>query len=316
MARFILRRMALMLLTLFIVSVLVFTLAEVLPGDVGRTILGPYATPEQVAALNHELGVDRPLPVRYLDWITDFVTGDWGESYLLDTSTFDLIMERLWNSMKLGLTASVIIIPISILMGVLAGLREGGFIDRFVSIVGLSLTAIPEFVSGVILLVLFAVQLQWLPVSAQAPPGSPFWEQIRYFLLPAMPLMFVLFGYIARMARAGTLDVVESQYYRTAVLKGLPRWQVIGRHVLRNSLPPTVTVVALQTGFLVGGLVVIETLFNYPGLGKLLLDSAIGHDVIVLEAGAMTTGVIIMVLNLFADLSYGLLNPRIRLATT
>jgi peptide/nickel transport system permease protein len=283
---------------------------------VGRTILGPYATPEQVAALNHELGVDRPLPIRYLDWIGGFLTGDWGDSYLLSTPTFDLIMERLWNSMKLGLTASVIIIPISILMGVLAGLREGGLIDRFVSIVGLSLTAIPEFVSGVILLVLFAVQLRWLPVSAQAPPGSPFWEQIKYFLLPAMPLMFVLFGYIARMARAGTLDVVESQYYRTAVLKGLPRWQVIWRHVLRNSLPPTVTVVALQTGFLVGGLVVIETLFNYPGLGKLLLDSAVGHDVIVLEAGAMTTGVIIMALNLFADLSYGLLNPRIRLATT
>lgn len=312
MARFILRRLALVAVTLALVSVLVFALAQVLPGDIGRTILGPYAPAEQVIALNHKLGYDRPLVVRYGDWVGGFVTGDWGDSVLLGRPIASLAFDRLVNSLQLALVALAIIVPVSVGLGVLAGLKEGRFFDRLISVVGLSLTAIPEFVSGVILLVVFAVALEWLPVSAQFSPGAGPIERLRHLILPAIPLMFVLFGYIARMARAGTVDALQSPYVRTAVLKGLPWRHVIVRHVLRNSLLPTITVIGSQVGWLVGGLVVIETLFNYPGIGKLMLDSAVEHDVPVLQATALLVAVVYMLSNLAADLLYGLLNPRIR----
>ena len=315
MARFIARRLALMLVTLVLVSVLVFALAEIVPGDVGRTILGPFATAEHVHELDHELGVDRPLPVRYADWISGFLTGDWGESPVLQREVRPLVFERLGSSLQLALVALIIIVPLSVGLGVLAGLKEGRLLDRTISIVGLSLTAIPEFVSGVILLVAFGVALNWFPVISQIPAGTGFLERIHRLVLPSIPLMFVLFGYIARMARAGTIDALESAYVRTAVLKGLPWRHVVARHVLRNSLLPTITVVGTQIGWLVGGLVVIETLFSYPGIGKLMYDSAKAHDVPMLEATVLLVGFIYMLSNFAADLLYGLLNPRIRYAT-
>lgn len=316
MGRLLLRRLALMLVALALVSVLVFSLAEVVPGDVGRTILGPYATPEQVRALNHELGYDRPLPVRYGDWLAGFVTGDWGDSVVLRTPIRPLVFERLGNSLQLALVALLLIVPVSVGLGVVAGLKEGRFVDRLISVAGLSLIAIPEFVSGVILLVVLGVGLGWFPVIAQIPPEADLVERLHRLFLPAVPLMFVLFGYVARMARAGTVDVLESAYVRTAVLKGLPRRHIVVRHVLRNSLLPTITVIGAQVGWLAGGLVVVETLFSYPGIGKLMLDSALGHDVPVLEATTLLVAVIYMLSNLAADLLYGLLNPRIRHATT
>lgn len=313
MTRFLVRRLVLMVVTLLVVSIVIFLLAQIVPGDVGRTILGPYATPDQVAALDHKLGYDKPILVRYLSWLGHFVTGQWGDSTLLQEPVGDLLGDRLLNSLQLAAVAIVLIVPFSIGMGVAAGLREGTKFDRVVTTLGLSLTAIPEFVSGVVLLVIFAASLRWFPVSAAFPSSAGPIERLHHLLLPSIPLMFVLFGYIARMARAGTIGVVEAPYYRTAVLKGLPRREVVRNHVLRNALPPTITVVGLQVGYLAGGLVVIETLFNYQGVGKLLLDSAVGHDVPVLETTALLIAVMIMVANLLADLSYGLLNPRIRL---
>lgn len=312
MGRFVLRRLVLMLVTLFFVSLLVFFLSQVLPGNVGRAILGPYASNAQVAALDRHLGYDRPIPVQYVQWLARFVQGRWGHSYVLGTQVAPLVLSRLWASVQLGVVALVVIVPISIVMGVVIGLREGGLLDRVVSMTGLSLIAIPEFVSGIILLVILSVDLNWFPVSAQAPPGAGLLSRIHHLLLPAFPLMFVLFGYLARMARAGTLQVVESGYYRSAVLKGLPRWRIVTHHVLRNALPPTITVTAIQAAGLVSGLVVIETLFNYPGIGQLLLNSAVNHDVPVLEATTLLIGLIIMTANLLADISYGLLDPKIR----
>lgn len=314
MARFLLRRLGLMVVTLAVVSVVVFVLSEVVPGDVGRTILGPYATPEAVRALNHELGYDRPLPVRYADWVGGFLTGDWGESVVLRTPIRPLVFDRLWMSLQLAAVALVLIVPLSIGAGVVAGLREGRLSDRTISVGGLSLTAIPEFVSGVILLVVFAVALDWFPTTARFADGAGPVERLHHLLLPAIPLMLVLFGYIARMARAGTIDALGSPYVRTAVLKGLPWRHVVRRHVLRNSLLPTITVVGVQVGWLVGGLVVIETLFTYPGIGKLMLDAAKSHDVPLLEITVLLVAVVYMLSNLAADLLYGVLNPRIRLA--
>jgi peptide/nickel transport system permease protein len=312
--RYFLKRFGLALITLVLVSVAVFAVAEVLPGDVGRTILGPYASNEQVERLNHELGNDRSLPVRYGDWIGGFVTGDWGESQLLSTPVRPLVSERLKNSLILGGFALLLIVPISIGLGVLAALHYGKFLDRLISVTGLSLIALPEFVGGVILLVVFAVELGWFPVSSDVPSANPV-DVFRQLLLPSIPLMLVLFGYISRMARAGTVESLHSNYVRTAILKGLPRRTVITRHVLRNALLPTISVVLVQVGYLVGGLVVIETLFNYPGIGKLVLESAVGHDLPVLEATVLTVALLYMVSNLVADVLYAVLNPRIRLAS-
>ncbi|TMJ97567.1 MAG: ABC transporter permease [Actinobacteria bacterium] len=315
MRRFLLTRIGLALITLVLVSIMVFAVSQLLPGDVGRTILGPYATNAQVASLDHELGVDKPLLVRYKNWIVGFVQGDWGQSALLNQPVRPVVLHRLANSLMLGGFALVLIVPFSILMGVLAALHYGKTVDRLISVTGLSLIALPEFVAGVILLVLFAVKVQWFPVSSSVPKANPV-DWFRQFLLPSIPLMLVLFGYISRMARAGTVDALLSNYTRTAVLKGLPRRTVIWRHVLRNALLPTISVVSVQVGYLVGGLVVIETLFNYPGIGKLTLDSAIGHDLQVLESTVLMIAVLYMVTNLVADVLYGILNPRVRLASS
>jgi len=312
MGRFVLRRLWLTALTLVLVSIIIFAVAEVLPGDPGRTVLGPYATQEQVDVLNREFGVDRPLPVRYADWVSDVVRGDWGTSYQLNEEVLPLVADRLGNSLLLGAFAFLLIVPLSIALGVYSALREGRWQDRTLSVAGLSMLALPEFVSGVVLIVLFAVTLEWFPVSSDVPSANPV-DVIRQLTLPAIPLVFVLFGYIARMTRAGTIDALRSNYTRTATLKGLPRSAVIGRHVLRNALLPTITVVSVQVGYLVGGLVVIETLFNYPGIGKLTLDAAVGNDLPVLEACVLVTALLFALANLAADLLYGVLNPRVRL---
>jgi peptide/nickel transport system permease protein len=313
MLRLIGRRLLLMIPTLILVSILVFALAEVLPGDVGRTILGPYATQEQVDILNEQMGMDRPLYARYLSWAGGFVTGDWGESALLKTAVFPTVMRALGNSLILAGFALVIIVPTSIVVGVFAGLRRDSGLDRAITVSTLSMTVIPEFVSGVILIYVFAVWLKWLPVSAMPPDGSPFVSRFYYLILPAIPLMFLELGYIARMARVGTVQVLAMPYIRTAVLKGLPRRRVIFGHVLRNAMVPTVTVIGSQVGWLIGGLVVIETLFVYPGIGKVMVDAAQYHDVVMLEASVLMVAVIYMIANLIADIVVAFLNPRIRM---
>ncbi|HSD01048.1 MAG TPA: ABC transporter permease [Gaiellales bacterium] len=314
MARYLLRRLGLTLITLILVSFAVFAAAEVLPGDVGRTILGPYASQQQVDQLNHQLGTDETLVRRYVTWAGNFVRGDWGESPIQRVEVRPLVLDRLKNSLILGAFALVLIVPFSIALGVFAALHYGKALDRIISISGLSFVALPEFVVGVVVIVVFAVQLGWFPTTSQVPSADPV-DIVRQCLLPCIPLMFVLFGYISRMARAGTMQALRSNYTRTAVLKGLPQRYVIVRHVLRNALLPTITVVSVQVGYLVGGLVVVEKLFNYPGIGLLILNAALGHDLPVLEASVLMIALIYTVSNLVADVLAALLNPRVRLAT-
>jgi peptide/nickel transport system permease protein len=313
MGRYLLRRLGLTAITLVLVSFAVFAAAEVLPGDVGRTILGPYASQQQVDQLNHQLGTDEPLVRRYFTWAGNFVRGDWGESPIQNVEVRPLVLERLKNSLILGAFALVLIVPFSVALGVFAALHYGRTLDRVISISGLSFVALPEFVVGVVVIVVFAVQLGWFPTTSQVPSADPV-DIVRQCLLPCIPIMFVLFGYISRMARAGTIEALRSNYTRTAVLKGLPRRHVIVRHVLRNALLPTIAVVSVQVGYLVGGLVVVETLFNYPGIGQLILTAATGHDLPVLEASVLMIALIYMASNLVADIVAALLNPRVRLA--
>jgi peptide/nickel transport system permease protein len=310
--RFIVRRLLFIVPTLLLVSVLIFLMEEIVPGDIGRVILGPYASDQQVAVLDHQLGADKPLVERYASWLGGFVTLHWGESPILQQPVFSLTMQRLWNSAQLAALALVIIIPTSILLGVIAALRRDGMIDRVITVVSLSLTVVPEFVSGVVLIILLAIGLKLFPYPTTIPPDAGPLTHIYYLILPAIPLMFVELGYIARMARAGMLEALDTPYVRTATLKGLPRRRIVVTHALRNALAPTVAVIGTQIGWLVGGLVVVETLFNYPGLGKVMADSATLHDVRVLEATVLVVAAIYMLSNLAADIIVALLNPRVR----
>jgi len=214
--------------------------------------------------------------------------------------------------LKLAALAFVMVVPLAILAGVFAALRAGRPTDRIITTVGLSFSVMPEFVSGIVLIMVFGVWLRWLPISATWPEGAGPLTQVRYLLLPAMPLFLVLFGYIARMARAGTIEALGSDYTRTAVLKGLPWPVVIWRHVLRNALLPTITVIATQTGYLIGGLVVVETLFRYQGIGSLIYSAAKTKDFPMLQAGVLVVGAVFIAATLLADILATLLNPRLR----
>jgi peptide/nickel transport system permease protein len=310
--RYLLRRLGLAVITLWLLSLIIFLAGQILPGNPARSILGPLSAESAVRALDHQLGVDRPLLTQYWTWITGILRGNMGQSYQYQSAVEPLLRAALANSAKLAALALVVIIPLGILGGVVAALNAGRPVDRIISLTGLSAATLPEFVSGIVVIVIFSVGLKILPATAQAPAGSSFPTQLRYLILAAVPLVFVLFGYIARMARAGTIEVLESDYVRTATLKGLKRNVVIWRHVLRNSLLPTITVIATQTGYLIGGLIVVETLFNYQGIGNLIYKAATNHDFPMLEAGVLTVGVIYMIATLVADVTTTLLNPRLR----
>lgn len=310
--RFLATRLVLSAITLWLLSVIVFAGGQLLPGDIGRAILGPLADARAVAALDHQLGVDRPLVTQYVEWIAHFVRGDMGISYAYREPVGPFIGEALAHSAKLGLLAFVVVVPLGIAGGVWAAMHAGRWLDRVISITGLSATVVPEFVSSIALILIFGVWLRWLPIEASWPPDAGVLEQLRHLVLPVLPLVFVFFGYIARMARAGTVEALDADYTRTAILKGLPQRVVIWRHVLRNALLPTITVAATQLGYMIGGLVVVETLFHYQGIGSLIYNAAKAKDFPMLEAGVLTIGVVYTVANLVADALNVLLNPRLR----
>jgi peptide/nickel transport system permease protein len=309
---FILKRVGLGLITLWILSLIVFFAAQILPGDPARAILGPLAAPSAVSSLSHQLGTDKPVIQQYWTWISHFVTGNPGNSYQYQAPIGPLLTTALGNSLKLAAVAFILVVPLGIMGGVIAALNFGKPVDRVLSVVGLSAVVIPELVSGIILILIFGIWLNILPIQASTPPGSSLGTQLYHLILPAIPLVLILFGYIQQMARAGTAEALASDYARTATLKGLPRGVMIRRHVLRNSLLPTITVIATQTGYLIGGLVLVETLFHYNGIGSLIYNAANNKDFPMLEAGVLTIGIVYMVATLIADILYSLLNPRIR----
>jgi peptide/nickel transport system permease protein len=300
------------LVTLVLLSVVVFAGGQLLPGDVGRNILGPLADARAVAVLNHRLGADQPAAMQYLHWAWHALRGDFGMSTAFRAPVAPMVFSALLNSLKLAGVTLVLVVPGAIAAGVYAALRAGRWQDRAIGLISLSLTVLPEFVTGIMLILVFGIWLRVLPIEAATPPGASALTQIRHLILPALPLVLVLFGYIARIARAGTVAALEADYARTAMLKGLPRRTVILRHVLRNALLPTITVIAGQISYLTGGLVVVETLFRYQGIGSLILTAAHGRDYKMLEAGILAVGAIFIAATLGADLLIGVLDPRLR----
>jgi peptide/nickel transport system permease protein len=295
-----------------LLSVLVFAAAQLLPGNIGRNVLGPFASPADVTKFNHEHGVDRPIVSQYWSWVSNFAQGDLGTSLQYNVSVGKLLGPSLVNSLKLAALAFVLVVPLSLLGGTVAALRRNRVTDRVITVTGLSLTSIPEFVTAIVLIVIFGVVLKWLPVSATAPPGSGMLTQIKYLLLPSFALVAVLFGYIARITRAGVIEAIDADYTRTAYLKGLGTRTVLFKHVLRNSLLPTIAVVATQTGYLIGGLLVIEKLFNYNGIGQRIYVAGTNKDFTLLQSGVLIVGIVYLAATLIADILYSVLNPRIR----
>ena len=254
MIRLVGRRVGLLLITLLIASAVIFALTVLLPGDTARIILGRDARPEAIEALREELGLNDPIPVQYANWLTAFVTGDWGRSFTGGNAAVrPLVLDRLGNSLQLALLAILLSVPLSIALGTLAGLRENRRTDAAISVGALAIVGLPEFVTSLVLIAVFAKGLGWFPATSSAPdPGHPA-DWLRNLMLPAVAASFVLIAYIVRMTRAGVIEELRKPYVRTATLKGLPQRTVITRHVLRNALLPTITIIALSFGWLVGG---------------------------------------------------------------
>jgi peptide/nickel transport system permease protein len=312
LTRYVVKRIGLALITLVLLSVIVFAVSTILPGNVGRAVLGPFAAQESVDQLNEQLGTNRSIVTQYREWAGGLLHGDLGTSLTKQVPAWDLLGPALANSFKLAFVAFIICVPLSILAGIVAALRYGKATDKSITTAGLSFSAMPEFVSGIFLILVFAIWLGWLPVTAQAEEGASVATQFEYLLLPAFTLTLVLLGYIARITRASMIEALDSDYARTAHLKGLAPSVVIRRHVLRNALLPTIAVVAVQVGYLVGGLVVVEVLFNYQGVGSLIYEAARQKDLPLLTAGVLVVGIVYLTVTLIADLLYAVLNPRIR----
>ncbi len=313
MSRYILRRLGFLLLTVILTSIIVFVITQLLPGDVARVILGREAGEAALQALRHQLGLDQPLLVQYGRWLGHFITGDWGTSYSTKVAIFPLVMGRLRNSIMLAAMILVFAIPTAVVLGVVAGLNEGRWIDNLISVSSLSVVGLPEFVTGLVLIQVFAFTLHWFPANSSIRLGTGFLEALPRLILPALTAVLVLLAYIARLTRAGVIEELKKPYVRTAVLKGLPGRTVTIKHVMRNALLPTVTVIAISFGWMISGLIVIENVFNYPGLGRLMVFAIGRHDLPLLQAVTMVTVVAFASANLAADLMYAALNPRIRL---
>ena len=312
MIRFIIRRFAFVLLILLISSMLMFAATQILPGDVAKMILGRFATAEALANLREQLGLDRPMAIQYLSWLGNFVRGDWGISLSTDNPVMHLVISRLLNSARLALVAFVMYVPLGIILGLVAALRRNSMTDQAISIGSLSFIGLPEFVTGVILISIFAIKLKWLPASSAISPEAGFIEALPRLILPGITISLVSLAYITRMTRSSTVEVLLTDYVRTAYLKGLRPFQVLFGHVLRNALLPTVTVIAMGIGWLIGGLIVTESLFSYPGLGRLLLFAIQRQDIPLIQAITMLLVVVFSFSNLLADIIYAYLNPRIR----
>ena len=313
MLRYLLRRLGFLLLTVILTSLLIFIITQLLPGDVARVILGREASDAALEALRQELGLNKPLPIQYLTWLGRFATGDWGKSYSTSLPIRPLVLERLGNSLMLAGLTLVIAIPLSIVLGVWAGLNENKAVDNVISIASLSVVGLPEFVTGLALIHLLAFGLRLFPANSSIEPGSNFFDALPMLVLPALTATLVLLAYVARLTRAGVVEELKRPYVRTATLKGLPRRTVVVRHVLRNALLPTITVIAISFGWLISGLIVIENVFNYPGLGRLLTFAIDRRDLPLLQAITLLAVLGFSLSNLAADLLYATLNPRIRL---
>lgn len=308
----VLKRIGLGILTLLVISVLIFVGVEALPGDLAETILGQNALPETVQAFRKELKLDLPPHIRYFSWLSGFVRGEFGNSLSNGRPIADLIGWRLANTVFLAAAAAVIAAPISILLGILAALYRNSLFDRMISMVTLSTISFPEFFIAYILIALFSVQLTLFPSISNVNDQMSLWEKIHAIVLPGLTLSMVVIAHMMRQTRAAIINVLASPYIEMAHLKGLSRGRIIVLHAFPNALSPVINVVALNLAYLVVGVVIVEVVFVYPGLGQLLVDSVSKRDIPVVQASGLIFASVYIGLNLLADILSILSNPRLR----
>jgi peptide/nickel transport system permease protein len=309
--KIILQRIALGLITLFVVSVIIFSAVQLLPGDLAQQILGQSATPETVAAFREQLGLNQPAVIRYFAWLGDIVTGDFGKSLANGREISDLLSMRLGNTLFLAAFAAIIAVPLALFLGVAAAIYRNTWFDRLINAVTLSSISFPEFFIAYILLLFFAVKTNIFPSLSNISPDAGFTERLDKTILPAITLTLVVVAHMMRMTRATIVNLLASPYIEMARLKGIRRSRVIVWHALPNALGPIINVVALNLAYLVVGVVVVEVVFAYPGLGQLLVDSVAKRDITVVQAASLTFASIYIVLNLVADVLSILTNPRL-----
>ena len=305
------QRLALGFLVLFVVSLIIFLGVELLPGDLAQAILGQAATPETVAAFRKELGLDLPAPVRYLDWLGGIVQGDFGKSLANQRQISELLGVRLWNTLFLAAVAAVISVPLALILGILAALYRNSWYDRGVNIFTLSSISFPEFFVAYILILWLAVNAGVFPSISNVGPETGFVERIVKTMLPALTLTLVVVAHMMRMTRASIINLLASPYIEMARLKGLKPGRVIVKHALPNALAPIINVVVINLAFLIVGVVVVEVVFVYPGLGQLLVDSVAKRDIPVVQACSLVFAATYIILNLTADVLQILSNPRL-----
>ena len=316
MFRLIIRRLALGLLTLVLVSGIVFVAVEALPGDACTAYLGRMAQGKRLENCRRDFGLERPALTRYVEWTAAAVQGDLGISLKRNKPITGIIGPRLRNTLVLGLAATMIGVPIAVLLGIIAGLWRDRPVDLWVSTTAILAMTIPEFVSATMLILIFSIWLGWLPGIVTTPPNAPLFEFLLDIILPIVTLALVMTAHILRMVRTSVIDVMASDYIQMARLKGVPYWRMVFRHVLPNALLPTINLVALTIAWLLGGVVVIEVVFNYPGLGRLTINAIADRDLAMVQAIALILATIYVGLNLFADLLTLVVNPRLRTMQT
>jgi peptide/nickel transport system permease protein len=307
-------RLALALVTLLAVSAFVFFFTEVLPGDIAARVLGRESSAEQRQIFRDEKGLDRPVYERYADWVAGAVRGDFGKSLVNDEHVSTVLADRASNTLLLAAFAFVLYIPVTLIAAILSALYRDRWPDSITSFLTLLGLSMPEFVLGTILIFVFAVELHWLPALSFAEPGASFPSRLNSLVLPAVTLMVGMAVYAIRMLRDNLIEVLDSEYVRMATLKGVPRWRVVLRHALPNALGPGLNVTALNLTYLIGGIVVVERVFSYQGLGQLLVDAIFNRDTPVVEAVTLLASAVYIGANLLADVLALMLNPRLRTA--
>lgn len=309
MLRYIGRRLLWTVGTLLLTSIIIFTATRVLPGDVATLMLGTFATPESLETLRQQLGLNDPPVVQYMSWLGGLVSGDLGESTRLQVEVAPLLWERLKNSLILAGMSLATVVSLGLTLGTVAALRRGGWLDRIISMTTLVGISVPEFVTGSVLIVL---TMAVLPPAGFVPLEEGLWPFLQHLILPVATLTMVLLAHVTRMTRASVIETLQAPYVRTAVLKGMPTRTVIIKHALRTALLPTLTVIGINLGYMIGGMVVVETVFAYPGLGRLMLFAVEQRDIPVLQATAVVVAGIYLLGSLVTDLLYAYLNPKLR----
>ena len=306
------QRIALGLLLLLAISVLIFAGTQILPGDVAQAILGQSATPESLANLREQLGLNDPAYVRYFHWLGGVLTGDLGTAMSSGQDIATSIKSRLWNTLFLAFWAAIVAVPLAIILGLIAVRYRNGWVDKLISGLALASTSFPEFFIGYVLVFFFAVKYQWFPAISTVYDGMPFGERMQAIALPAAALTLVVLAHMMRMTRAAILNVMQSAYVETAELKGLSAFNVIRKHAFPNAIAPIINVVMLNLAYLIVGVVVVEVIFVYPGMGQYLVDHVTKRDVPVVQAVGLIFAAVYISLNIIADIGAIVANPRLR----